>query len=275
MSSATSVSDSTEVLVEKYRQDGTVLIPQLFSPADFDPVMDDMEVRLRLLAEKASHRLPPQGEASRVRWLSDCLLSLMKVDEAAQGAFYDAMSRASSLHRFCSDPRVCDWVGKLMSRRFEIHHRLILLMSPPGGRWHLAGWHQDWYYNEGPKSTMTLWIPLHDVDKTGGAMTLAKGRHREGMLDHVEDADPSTKWNTIAASEVEKFDDLWDLNAKVGDMVALHSLTPHTANQNNSLQTRFVLNFRFVDLADPGHLDANWRTDSIPHARASLGKTKE
>lgn len=257
---------------ESYAQNGAALLPGVFSEADLQPVLDQLKVRLELLAASYQWVLPKRSGQSEVRWLSDCLLSLMEKYPEAQGIIYDAMSKTSALHRICSDPRIDQIVSRLMGKDYEVHHRLILLMSPPGGKWHLAGWHQDWYYNEGPHSTMTLWIPLHDVDKSGGAMTIALGKHKEGLFPHVDDANVETKWNTIDGASTESFDRLWDVDVKKGDVVSLHSLTPHKANVNQSPQFRFVLNFRFMDLSDPGYLQAGWRTGEISHARASLGK---
>lgn len=257
----------------QYDADGTLFIPGLLEESDYTEVMDDLQLRIELLANREGITLPEEIAGPRITWLSECLKTLCGRDPRFQGILYDAMSRSTSLHRMSAHPRIVEVVKNLMGPRFEVHPRLILIMSLPTAKWHLAGWHQDWYYNEGPLSTMTLWIPMHDVDTTGGALTVALGRHNEGLMGHSEDEDRSTKWHTIQSRHVDSFEDTVDINAKAGDCLALHALAPHTAHMNQSSHVRFVLNFRYMDLEDPAYLESNWRVGDIKHARAALGRT--
>lgn len=258
---------------KQYDQDGAVLIPGLLEPADYQCVLDDLQTRIELLARRQQIELPADNAGERLPWLSDCLKHICSVDSRLQGVLYDAMSRSAALHQMSAHPRIMSVVRDLMGPHFEVHPRLILIMSLPNAKWHLAGWHQDWYYNEGPTSTMTLWIPLHDVDTAGGALTVALGRHQEGLMGHNEEDDQTTKWHTIQQRHVESFTNTVDVNAKAGDCLALHALAPHTAHVNQNSQVRFVLNFRYMDLADPGYLESHWRVGEIRHARQALGRT--
>jgi len=260
---------------QQYDRDGAIMMRNVLCESDYQDVMDDLQTRMQLLADREGVSFPKQGDLPRIGWLSECLQRLCQKDSRLQGVLYDAMSRSPAMHRMSSHTKLCEVVSGLMGPDFEVHARLILIMALPQAKWHLAGWHQDWYYNEGPQSTMTLWIPMHDVGIQGGALTVALGKHRNGLMGHCEEGDQTTKWHTIKQKHVDQFSDLVQVEAKAGDCLALHALAPHRAYVNMSSQVRFVLNFRYLDLRDPGYLESGWRVKQIDHARQALGRSSE
>ena len=102
--------------------------------------------------------------------------------------------------------------------------------SMPAGTWQLAGWHHDFYYNEGTDDTLTLYAPLQRTDAKNGGLVLALGEHRRGLLPHGDHSFPNgrTKWHTLDEATVKSFPHLVERELDAGDALFLHSLLPHT-----------------------------------------------
>jgi ectoine hydroxylase-related dioxygenase (phytanoyl-CoA dioxygenase family) len=147
-------------------------------------------------------------------------------------------------------------------------------MSLPETHWHLAGWHQDWYYNKGPGSTLTIYAPLQDTTGQNGSLQLALGEHHRGPLPHDDHpTEPPTKWHTLSPREVAGFTRVVDTELAVGDVLLFNSLVPHTARVNRSESVRFVVNLRYQDLADPTFLETRWQVAPSPEARQAMART--
>jgi ectoine hydroxylase-related dioxygenase (phytanoyl-CoA dioxygenase family) len=74
----------------------------------------------------------------------------------------------------------------------RLYHDQALFKEPGGGH---TPWHQDQFYwpLDGVK-TVTMWMPLVDVDKSMMAMKFAEQTHREGSLVQLEISDESEQF---------------------------------------------------------------------------------
>ena len=62
----------------------------------------------------------------------------------------------------------------------RLYHDQALLKEPGGGH---TPWHQDqFYWPFDTEKTITMWMPLADLDPAVGSMTFATGSHRAGKL---------------------------------------------------------------------------------------------
>jgi len=258
--------------LDRFRDDGFVVRRGLFSDDAYRAVRRDLAERLALL--EAHHGLEPGPVEDGVPGLSARLLRLERQSPGAQGVLYDAMSGAPALHRFATDERLLATVRALLSPTVALHHRFIVLMSLPGDTWHLPVWHQDWFYNRGPASTLTVWAPLARVDADNGALLLAPGVWRDGAIEHAEhDHGVRTKWVSLPPDVVSDFPRTVSADLDVGDVLILNSLVPHSARVNRSPHVRFVINLRFQDLTDPEFIAAGWRAAPAVQARAALARS--
>lgn len=258
--------------VTRYKEDGAVLARGILDAAILKTATSALLERLDLL-ERTTGITPESGADDSVREASRRLQALERERPGMQGSLYDSMSEAPALHQTASHPALLQSVSALLSPSLSVHPRLIMLMSMPQGTWHLALWHQDWYYNEGPQSTVTAYAPLQHTDSRNGSLLLALGHHRQGLLPHGDfESSYKTKWHTIPQSEVERFDTVVPTVVEPGDVLFLDSMLPHSAQLNTSDDVRFVMNFRYRDLTDPDYLRANWKIDAIAHARNALSR---
>lgn len=251
-----------------WTQTGAILLRGLLGEDFFRPVEQAMHARLRLLEQREG--LTP-GEADTLDALSARLIALEAVSPQAQSAFYDNIALAPQMHHAAGHPALLKAVTRLLSDVIAIHPRLILLMSAPGNRWQLAGWHQDWYYNEGPQNTLTAYIPFQDTGRENGGLQLALSDAPWTLQPHG-DFDDSTKWHTIEPGAVTGFGQIARPELARGDVLLFHSLVPHSAQVNQSDAVRFVANFRYRDLCDAAFLQDYWKIGSISHAREALAR---
>lgn len=260
-----------------YHEDGAVIVRGLLRPELRREVLDALEGIETLLEER--HNLAPlqPNHLDPVRHASDRLARLDARVPGSQGVAYDAIAQTPAMHAAAADPAVMSAVRAILSPDIAIHPRLILLMSMPSGTWQLAGWHQDFYYNEGPDDTLTLYAPLQRTDAKNGGLVLALGEHRRGLLPHGDHAFPNgrTKWHTLDEATVKSFPHLVERELDAGDALFLHSLLPHAARVNRSDAVRLVVNLRYRDLRHAGYREADWRIPEIGHARRALARTTD
>lgn len=249
-----------------YEQDGALLVRDFFSANDIATVTEDLAKRVQLL----------DGQPGFPRTIEDISQRVIDIEDArpgSQSVLYDAMNQSPAMHRIGASRRLSSLLEQLLSPTIEIHQRYIVLMSMPRSEWHLAAWHQDWYYNEGPTSTITVYAPLQKTTEDNGSLQLALGEHTRGVLPHGEnDHGIATKWQSVSPSAVDKFERVVDTEVNGGDVLLFNSLVPHTARMNQSDHIRFVINLRYRDLSDTEFLEAGWRITDIKHARNAMAR---
>jgi hypothetical protein len=252
-----------------FEQDGAIVLQQVFPENHYSGILQELAQRIELLEQRYTMASTPIE--TNVQTISDRLLNLAQTHPNSQGLLYDAMDQAPGMHRFASETKLLDIIRQMLSPAIEIHSRYILLMSMPNHQWHLAGWHQDWYYNKGPESTLTIYAPLQKTDTENGSLLLALGEHQKGFIEHG-DHQPGTKWHTLPPETINRFNRVAAAEVNVGDILIFNSLVPHTARVNRSTHIRFVINLRYRDLSEPTFLENDWQVGDIQTAKQALAR---
>ena len=101
-------------------------------------------------------------------------------------------------------------------------------------------WHQDRYYWPlDTDRTLTMWLPLIDVDEEMGPMIFATGSHRASSLgDLMISGDTDRRLTDIIAERGWK---LWTQPVRAGDATFHAGATLHSAGANGSDRTREIL----------------------------------
>ena len=158
--------------VAAFARDGHVIVRDLATRAEVDayrPAIVDTAAQLcresRPLDERDSY-----GKA----FLQSCNLWCANEDVA----------------RFVHAPRFARVAAALLGvDRVRLYHDQALFKEVGGGA---TPWHQDmFYWPLDTEQTVTMWMPLHDVDERAGLMAFADGSHRLGDLRGREISDRS------------------------------------------------------------------------------------
>ena len=256
-----------------YETEGAFIIENLFEIDVFDEIIEDI---IKICYEYDSSLLKLYGSTiNNLEKANKCLLKIYRNNNKAQSIIYDAMTRTISLHRFASDKKIIKVLEYILSKKILIHNKLILIMSMPNEGWHLARWHQDYYYNEGPENTCTIYAPLQKINSHNGGLTIVKNSPLKGLLEHGDNIfNPPTKYHTINQDEIDMFPDIDKIKISMnpGDVLFMHSLCAHSAQINKSNNIRFVVNLRYQDMTDKDFKSNNWQVGNIKHARIALNR---
>lgn len=256
-----------------YENEGAFIVKNLLDASIFKEIIEEL---IEICYEYDSSLFEIYGsKINNIEKANKCLLHIYKNNNDAQSIIYDAMTRSVSLHRLSSDRRIINVLEYILSKKILIHNKLILIMSMPNQGWHLARWHQDFYYNEGPKNTCTIYAPLQKTNSHNGGLIIAKKSPLKGLLNHEDnDFKPPTKYHTINSKDIDGIaeGDKVKISMEPGDVLFMHSLCAHSAQINKSNDIRFVVNLRYQDLTDKDFKSSNWRVGTINHARVALNR---
>jgi len=130
-------------------------------------------------------------------------------------------------------------------KNVRIYHDQALFKEPGGGP---TPWHQDQYYWPiDTDKTITMWMPLIDIDVDMGMLTFASGSHKKGSVLDYEISDKSDQEFDKYVHE-NNFEISRAKTMKAGDATWHTGFTIHNAPGNNSPLMREV--FTIIYLAD-------------------------
>ena len=259
-----------------FHEQGAVIVRELINLQLLKRILRQVEIHCceKELCEPVDD-WQSQEYADYAKYVSGRLIRISETKPDVKQIVYDVISKTPAIHAAAIDPELLHAVEALLSEQLHLHERKILLMSLPEESWHLARWHQDFYYNGDPDTTCTVYAPFQKTVSHNGGLLVATNESKNGLLSHVDDEDVSTKWHTIPQDTVKGFKTINDINMNPGDVLFLHSLTPHSAQVNKSQDVRFVMNIRYQDMYNPQYKNNNWKTATLLNAREALARTEK
>lgn len=201
-----------------FQRDGHALVRDIASReqiAEYRPVIE-------AAVEKLKH--DPQGRIDDYSKLFTQVTNVWRLDDAAKEIVFSRRFAAVAA-RLLGVPSV------------RLYHDQALFKPPGGDR---TPWHQDRYYWPlDTDRTITMWLPLVDVDEAMGPMIFASGSHRaEGLGDLLISADTDTRLSSLIA---ERGWQVWSEPVRAGDATFHAGGTLHSAGANRSDRVREVL----------------------------------
>jgi ectoine hydroxylase-related dioxygenase (phytanoyl-CoA dioxygenase family) len=147
----------------KFAADGHALLRGLASAAEVAAYRGALE---DAAARRSFERRPIAERDTYSAAFLQCV-NLWRADKAAR--------------RFVCAPRFAKAAADLLGvDGVRLYHDQALMKEPGGGH---TPWHQDqFYWPFDTEKTVTMWMPLADIDPAVGSMTFATGSHRAGKL---------------------------------------------------------------------------------------------
>jgi ectoine hydroxylase-related dioxygenase (phytanoyl-CoA dioxygenase family) len=149
-----------------------------------------------------------------------------------------------SVKKFVLSKRLAKIAANLMGvENVRIYHDQALFKEPGGGP---TPWHQDQYYWPiDTNNTITMWMPLVDIDVDMGMLTFASGSFTKGSIFDFEISDESenafedyVKKNNFPISRAKTM--------KAGDATFHRGFTIHNAPGNDSDKMREVITIIYL-----------------------------
>ena len=248
----------TAAQAEAFRTNGHTLVKGVLSPEEisvYRPVINEAAYKYNTEKRKMEER-DTYGKA----FLQ--IMNLWEVDEQVK--------KFTLAKRFAKIA-----AGLLGVQNVRLYHDQALYKEAGGG---LTPWHQDQYY--WPLSTfntVTMWMPLMDINEEMGMLTFASGSHKEGFVGNLAISDES---EALLEKHI-KDKDYPITRAKLmdaGDATWHYGWTLHNALGNHSAVTREVMTIIFfadgATVTDPKnqHQEADrqrWLCGTTPGAAAA------
>ncbi len=125
----------------------------------------------------------------------------------------------------------------------RLYHDQALFKEPGGGP---TPWHQDQYYWPiDTNNTITMWMPLVDIDVDMGMLTFASRSYTKGSVFNFEISDESESAFENYVNE-NKFEISRATTMNAGDATWHRGFTMHHANGNNSDKMREVMTIIYI-----------------------------
>lgn len=206
--------------IDSYRRDGHVVVREV---ATRDAIEAYRPV-LQSIVDEVVSRQERQGRIDDYSKLFTQVTNVWRMSEAARSIVF-AKRFASVAAQLLGVPSV------------RLYHDQVLFKPPGAGR---TPWHQDRYYWPlDTESTVTMWLPLADIDRDIGPMIFASGSHRQSGLGELSISEETDE--RLAALIVERGWPAVECPIAVGDATFHAGATIHSAGANRSNRVREVL----------------------------------
>ena len=158
--------------VEQFQQDGHTITEALFSNEEVQ------HMRACINEAIEARNIPVEKMEDRDTY-GKAFLQIMNLWETEE-----------KVAQFVLHPKLARTAAQLLGvEKVRIYHDQALFKEPGGGP---TPWHQDQYYWPIDTSkTVTMWMPLVDIEEDMGILTFASGSHQDGLVFQTEISDDS------------------------------------------------------------------------------------
>jgi len=206
---------------ELYRENGYLVVPGLFTPAELE------ELKTETVSIFRGHRGPVDG--------------LLDVDASVSDT--DVLRKYLAIHfphklspviaRSLSHPRVTDILTHIIGPNVKCMQSMLFVKGPgkPG-----QSWHQDEYYiPTRDRSLGAAWIAIDDASVDNGCLWIIPGSHRRGVIvRRIPGRNPEfAETDTLELGPNEE-DRCVPVEVKAGSVVFFHGYVFHSSRRNRT-----------------------------------------
>jgi len=141
---------------------------------------------------------------------------------------------------FLAQQRLIDFLKPIAGGDLWVRHDQAVSKRPGAGEFR---WHQDNGYNQLRTQHFQVWIALTETRNQNGALWLAPGSHKRGLLPHT----------LVSGAQIEVQAPVGEplcIDATVGDMIVFSSLMLHRTGPNEADSTRVAYVAEYMPMTD-------------------------
>lgn len=226
-STASSGEGLSQLMQEEFEKNGCLLLEGVLNDADLAPVK-------KLLLSQIREYVPDATGIQDPTWVSAAIERPEVV-----GKIYDSVRDHPALLNIATLPAVSSIVTHLLEEP-RLYKKTPLRIDVPLETKEMAFWHQDHFYVQGNSSELTIWIPLQDTLAHHGALSVMKGSHLNGAIDHSHPVGKKTIPVGIFDVPVNI------IEMREGDILVFDSFLVHSSNLNISDRIRYSIQPRYT-----------------------------
>ena len=242
--------------VQQYLDDGFLVVEDVFTRQELQPVLDDFEVMVDGWADKlyAGGKIADKHEGEDVYTR---LASLEKEWPNAAALVHWREGMRPTLSKIWASDNLLDMVEQFIGPDIVGHPVSVIRTKTPDTALMTVPWHQDSaYFLEGGEDTFqpTAWIPFVDATAENGTLQVFRGSHKLGRVlpHHFEkDIGHQKSWYLyikdedlpdaeIVTCEMKKSSVLWHRNTMI-----------HRSTENHSDKVRWSVDLRYQRPGEP------------------------
>lgn len=216
----------------EYREKGHLTVPGVFSAAEMDAVIADLE---RWGEEFLAHIAPAER-----RWYLDGGVKAREVLRKLDNPHF----HRESIRSLARDPRLVRLVEEAIGRGVSVYFSQIFFKAPEGGGPKPP--HQDNFYfgPRDPEGLITAWIALDDATVENGCLYFGEGTQRAPLLHHM--APPEEPFNLqVVAAEAARIA-MTPAPVPKGGVSFHHGGVLHQSGANHSARWRRACALHYV-----------------------------
>ena len=252
-------------LIDQYKEKGFVLEKGFFRQQEIDRIRDEAkEVFTLQMVRLGIVDSVNVGE----REFEEGMFELFEKDIQAFANCGKQAQHLISLHRLSLDARIVNRLEELGLSFPNVSTRPVMMfnherLAKKEVYWKLSS-HQDWRSMQGSLDSMVVWVPLVDVGKDLGALEIAPGSHRWGLLeaelrDGYGQLEQEIEGSEMVPVEVER-----------GDALFFSSFLAHQSGTNVTEHIRWSCHFRYNNLHERTFVERGFPHPYVYHPQEEL-----
>ena len=254
----------TDAQLNAFQTDGFAVLPAFYEPAEIEPIQRGIHAIIGLVIEEEglSIEQPPFEAANFDAGFQE----LIAHDRTLGGRVYDAVKQIPAFMRLVSSEKHEAVVRQLRGTEAPaiVAGGYGIRIDNPNEEKFRAGWHQDYPAQIRSLDGLVFWSPLLEMTAELGVVEFCVGSHKDGLapVREVDAANPDKTGAyglTLAneAEQVARYEKATPLT-QPGDLLLVDFLTLHRSGANISNRSRWSLQMRWFNLAEPTGKKLGW-----------------
>jgi len=246
--------------LQHYRDDGFLIVHDLFTEAELQPAIDAIDEKVDQLANK----LFREGKIQDRFESEGFLTRLTKLEQAFPGAavlIHTGGVLPKAFADLWESDKLLSIMGQILGSEIAGHPVWNLRSKTPHNPLATVPWHQDTaYLAAGSENTFqpTAWIPLVDANEVNGCMQVIRGGHNpprvfrhklENSRGHKDSWYLYIEENDLPKGETVT------CTMKKGSILLLNNLIPHRSTENFSDIIRWSIDLRWQRPDQPSGME--------------------
>lgn len=239
-------------LIEKYHQDGVVVLRQLFSAEQLNELKRELNDFIKTDLLTLSGRDVNYVDADK-----KILNSIHRLN-CRPDNYFSILSQSEFMKSVATS-----FIGE------DVESMGAELFAKPAGVGLASPVHQDnYYWCLKPDNALTIWIAIDPATKSNGTVHYIKGSHKWGMSDHTDSFAPRSSQTIKDKSLLEK-DESISFSLEPGDALVHHTTIVHWSEPNASQQSRGVtIQYRGASVKVDPDLKRNYEAKLLAQIQA-------